>query len=108
MDVKFSTDSVILNDVKYRAGSSDFVINGGIRNMKRALTSGRPIKVSLSVKSDTLNVNELVQASYNGAAFAEQIKDGSVKLADIDSEGELDSLADSVTAEGATAALLMR
>ncbi len=107
VDVKFSTDSVILNDVKYRAGSSDFVINGGIRNMKRALTSGRPIKVSLSVKSDTLNVNELVQASYNGAAFAEQIKDGSVKLADIDSEGELDSLADSVTAEGATAALLI-
>lgn len=107
VDMKFSTDSVVLNGLKYQAGSSDFTINGGIRNMRRALTSGRPLKVSLTVKSDTLNVNELVQASYNGAAFAEKIKDGSVKLAAVDSEKELDNLADSVAAEGMTAALLV-
>ena len=107
IDVKFSTDSVILSDVKYRAGSSDFTINGGVRNMRRALTSGRPLRVNLTVKSDTLNINELVQASYKGAAFADRIKDGSVKLAPIDSESDIDHLADSVTADGMTAALLV-
>lgn len=107
VDVKFSTDSLIFNNVKYQAGASDFLINGGIRNMRRAITSGRPLQVSLSVKSDTLNVNELVQASYNGAAFAEQIKDGTVTLATVETESDLDNLADSVSAEGMTAALLV-
>lgn len=107
IDVKFSTDSLIFNNVKYQAGASDFLINGGIHNMRRAITSGRPLQVSLSVKSDTLNINELVQASYNGAAFAERIKDGSVTLAAVDSETELDNIADSVSADGMTAALLI-
>ena len=107
VDVKFSTDSVIFNDVKYQAGNSDFVVNGGIRNMRRALTTGSPLKVVLSVKSDTLNVNQLVQASYNGAAFAERIKDGSVTLASIDTEKEIDNLADSLNTDGMTAALLV-
>ncbi|MDE6458706.1 MAG: hypothetical protein K2L31_08950, partial [Muribaculum sp.] len=107
VDVKFSTDSVIFNDVKYQAGNSDFVVNGGIRNMRRALTTGSPLKVVLSVKSDTLNVNQLVQTSYNGAAFAERIKDGSVTLASIDTEKEIDNLADSLNTDGMTAALLV-
>lgn len=107
VDVKFSTDSIIFNNIEYRAGGSDFLINGGVRDMRRALSSRRPLQLSLSVKSDTLNVNELVQASYNGAAFAEQVKDGSVTIAEINSETELDHLADSVSAQGVTAALLV-
>lgn len=107
IDVKFSTDSVIFNDVKCKIGKSDFRVNGGLRDIRRALTLRKPLQLLLNVKSDTLNVNELVQASYNGAAFAEQIKDGSVTLASIESESQLDRLADSVSADGVTAALLV-
>ncbi len=107
LDMIFSTDSVILHDVSYHAGKSDFLINGGVRNIRRALTSRRPIRFELTVSSDTLNINELVQASYNGAAFAGQIKDGTVTLASVDSETDIDHLSDSISSGGVTAALLV-
>lgn len=71
INLKFTNDSVSIHDVAYKAGHSDFTISGNISNIKRALTSRRgrqPIKIDFSVYSDTLNVNELANAFFTGAA----------------------------------------
>lgn len=106
-NVPFSTDSVVFKDVLYKVGGSDFLINGSIRNLRRALTMRFPIRAELHLSSDSLNVNELVQASYKGAAFAERVNDGSVIMAKFEDTDQLDSLADQAVAVNETAALLV-
>lgn len=69
-NVAFSTDSIVLRDIRYRAGQSDFVVSGAVRGINRAVMRGGALDVNLRVKSDTLNVNELVQAAYAGAAYS--------------------------------------
>lgn len=107
INVTFSTDSVVFNDVEYRAGQSDVVINGSMRNIRRALTSSRPIRLNLSLNSDTLNVNEVLQAVYKGAAFAEKVAQGDVQLSAAESEKAIETLIDSAASSGETAAVLV-
>ncbi|MEE0979099.1 MAG: hypothetical protein UH625_06800 [Muribaculaceae bacterium] len=67
VDLRFSTDSVNMRDLHYRLGHSDFLVNGYIGNIRRALTNSRRdnrLKIRLSVASDTLNVNELSQLAF--------------------------------------------
>ncbi len=106
-NVTFSTDSVVFKDVLYKVGGSDFLINGSIKNLRRALTMRFPIRAELHLSSDSLNVNELVQASYKGAAFAERVNDGSVTMAKVEDTDQLDSLANVAVAHNETAALLV-
>lgn len=106
-NLTFSSDSIILKNIYYKIGHSDFLINGEIRNLRHAIAFRRPVEMALHLTSDSINVNELVQASYKGAAFAESIADGSVSLADIESDAELDSLAIQVSSTDQTAALLV-
>lgn len=107
IDLCFTTDSVRLNDMKYKAGHSDFRINGAIRNLRQALISRRPVQINLTVESDTLDINQIVQASYKGAAFAEQVREGSISIDNIEDEKAMQQLADSVTQSGETSALLV-
>lgn len=70
-NIKFNTDTVTLNDVQYKAGHSDFLLSGRISNIKRALSSRRksqPLKIEFDVLSDTVDVNELANAFFTGAA----------------------------------------
>lgn len=67
----FNNDSVVMTDVKYKAGSSDFLISGCISNMKRAFTSRsftQPVRINFDVLSDTIDVNELAGTAFKGAA----------------------------------------
>lgn len=88
LDIKFSNDSVTLDSLAYKAGHSDFTVSGSIANMKRAFTSRRhsPIKVDFDIQSDTIDVNELAQAFFTGAAH-KHAKVGSI---DLDDEALLD------------------
>lgn len=74
IDLTFNTDSVMLKDMYYKMGQSDFTLNGTISNLRRALASnsytGRAVKAELTVSSDTINVNELTQALLAGTAMA--------------------------------------
>jgi len=106
-NMAFSTDSVVFKDVLYKVGGSDFLINGSIKNLRRALTMRFPIRVELHLSSDSLNVNELVQASYRGAAFAERVNNGSITMAKVEDTDQLDSLVDQAVAVSETAALLV-
>ena len=70
IDLRFNADSVILSGLKYTAGESDFLIDGTISNIRRALTSRRnnTLGIRFNVTSDTINVNQIVKALFAGTA----------------------------------------
>ena len=100
IDLRFNSDSIILTNLKYKAGESDFLINGTISNLRRALTSRRDntLGVSLDVQSDTINVNQIVKAIFAGPALAQQTDSAAVWGSDDEREGDhLAAMADTVT-----------
>lgn len=106
-DISFSTDSVVLNDIRYDAGRSDFTINGAVRGITRAITRDAPLNIDFRVKCDSLNVNELVQAAYVGAAYAGKAGvSGGVTDVPMD-DAELDRLADAANSSDTIGALLV-
>lgn len=106
-DMEFSTDSVVLRNVRYECGRSDFTINGSVSNIRRALTRGGKLELDWNLYSDSLNVNELVQALYRGADYAAKSDDRSVNV-DAQSEADLDRMADnaSMSADSVSAVLI--
>lgn len=74
LNATFTTDSVVLTDVQYKVGSSDFLISGRISNMRRGFTSRgfrRPLRINFDVVSDTIDINEIAGTAFRGAAVAE-------------------------------------
>ncbi|MDE6333303.1 MAG: hypothetical protein K2L77_01515, partial [Muribaculaceae bacterium] len=72
-NVQFSNDSIILTNVSYKAGSSDFRMSGIISNLKRGFTSRgyrSPLKLNFEMVSDTIDVNQLAGTTFAGSAFA--------------------------------------
>lgn len=106
-DMEFSTDSVVLRNVRYECGRSDFTINGSVSNIRRALTRGGKLELDWNLHSDSLNVNELVQALYRGADYAAK-SDGTAVNVDARSEADLDRMADnaSMSADSVSAVLI--
>lgn len=91
INLRFNSDSIILTDLRYKAGESDFLINGTISNLRRALTSRRDntLGISLDVKSDTINVNQIVKAIFAGPALAAQTDSAAVWGSDDDKEADI-------------------
>ncbi len=100
IDLSFNSDSVALSNLSYRAGRSDFLVNGTISNIRRALTSRRnnTLRVELGVRSDTINVNEIVQALFAGPALAQQADSAMVWSDSETDDGGLAQMADTVAA----------
>lgn len=74
LDVTFNSDSVTVTDTRFKVGRSDFMVNGTVSNITRALTSstGRQSLVAdFSLSADTIDINEISGAVFAGAAFAE-------------------------------------
>lgn len=91
-NMAFCNDSVILTNVKYKAGQSDFNVSGTVSNIKRAIASRRvrsPLKVYLDLNSDTIDVNELADATFKGASYAEN-GDKNLVIDDTDNEEEFE------------------
>lgn len=110
LDMSFSTDSVVLRDTELRLGKSDFRLNGSISNLTRALLSrhGAPFKVNFSVRSDTIDVNDLTATMLRGAVLTSRIESGhSSGLADTDSDEILQSQLESQAADTTRAAVLI-
>lgn len=87
LDFGFTTDSLDLKGVDMKIGRSDFHVSGKVSNLRRSLT-GRghsPVRVDFTLSADTINVNELTRAAFQGGAF--------VNHADsLSSSGELDMM----------------
>lgn len=73
VDIDFTTDSVAFNSVQYKAGRSNFNITGTITNIKKALSgrSNQQLKMVFLMRSDTIDVNQLSEAVFAGAAYGE-------------------------------------
>ena len=102
VDLHFNQDSIRLSNLSYEAGQSDFLINGTISNLRRALTGrrGNNLGVHFTVSSDTINVNEIVRALFAGGAMAQQADSASVWADDDLADARLEQSADTVTASG--------
>lgn len=89
LNLDFSTDSVVLTDTRLKMNRSDFLLNGSVRNISRALMSrhGSPYEMEFSVKSDTIDINDLTATMLRGAVFADKISAGTLELVtDADSD----------------------
>ncbi len=74
VDIKFTTDSVAVNSLKYKAGRSNFSVTGAVSNIKKALRgrSNQPLKIAFMLRSDTIDVNQLAEAVFAGSAYSEK------------------------------------
>ena len=71
LNIRFNNDSVIVTDLQYKVGHSDFLISGAVSNMKKAFTSSRKnqsIKAAFDILSDSIDINELAKAFFTGSA----------------------------------------
>ncbi|MCM1520364.1 MAG: hypothetical protein NC098_06215 [Lachnoclostridium sp.] len=100
LDMEFSTDSLIVKDMRYRMGHSEFSLNGKVTNISRSLTSrsGSPIMIDFALTGDTIDVNRIAEAVFAGASYADgkSATGGSTLLSASDSETEMQSMIDSV------------
>lgn len=104
----FTTDSITLRRIKYDVGQSDFTISGKIRNIRRALTSrrGSPLEIAFAVSSDTININEIAQTAFAGAAFSEKDGEG-ISIGNIEDEDSIQLAIEQHTDTSESAALLI-
>ena len=73
LDLALNNDSLIMNGLEYKIGHSDFLINGVVSNLRRALTSEShrtPLKLHIDMISDTIDVNQLTDLTLAGASYA--------------------------------------
>ncbi len=99
IDLHFSQDSIQLHNLSYKAGQSDFLVNGTISNLRRALIGRRnnTLGVSLTMVSDTINVNEIVRALFAGGSVAQQADSAMIWGDDVDTMSpEITDMADTV------------
>ncbi len=78
LDIVFNNDSILIKQIAYKVGRSDFLADGKISNLKNALTAGRrfsPLKIELTASSDTVDVNQLADGVFRGAAYSSKHHD---------------------------------
>lgn len=93
-NVHFTTNDIKLSDAQLQLGKSDFTLNGEISSLRRALLRGGKLTADLSIRSDYINCNELMNATTRGMIYSEQ--QAAVSEADMSSEGFDDFQASSV------------
>lgn len=107
LDISFNTNEVNLRNTKILSGSSEFDITGKISGIKRVLMGRGKLKVDITVNSDTLNINELIQAANAGVAYMESSPEYKESLAQAASEEQLQQLIDQNNTEAASSDLII-
>lgn len=102
IDLHFSQDSIRLHNLLCKAGQSDFLVDGTVSNLRRAMLGrhNNTLGVSLTMTSDTINVNEIVRALFAGGSVA-QHADSAMVWNDDDADNfspELSQMADTAEA----------
>lgn len=75
LDIVFSNDTVSVRSLRYSAGRSDLAVAGKVTNIARSLTSKHsrvPLKINFDINSDTIDVNQLADAMFAGAAYGKK------------------------------------
>lgn len=107
LDISFNTNEVNLHNTTILSGSSKFDITGKIAGIKRVLMGRGKLKVDVTVNSDTLNINELIQAANAGVAYMESSPEYKESLAQAANEEQLQQLIDQNSTEAASSDLII-
>lgn len=109
VDIEFTTDSVAFNNIRYKVGRSDFKVTGAISNIKNALSGrkGQPLKMSFMMRSDTIDVNQIAEAVFAGAAYSESSAKSTLDMSDIENEEMLENTIETQAENAQTGALLV-
>ena len=92
VDIEFTTDSVAFNNISYKMGRSDFKVKGAISNIKKALSNRnrQPLRMALILKSDTIDVNQISETVFAGAAYSESSTKSSFDISETEDEEAID------------------
>ncbi len=74
--VRFDTDKLTLSGARFHAGKSNFVFNGELSSIRRALMRGGTLKGNFSIQSDYIDCNQLISAMNRGMVYAERLESG--------------------------------
>ncbi len=99
LHVTFTNDSVVLDRTKYKGGNSDFAISGSVTNIRRAIGSVRqrqPLHIQFTLESDTIDINQLANAFFTGAANTDTRLAPDIEEHSLDADIELVNANDSV------------
>ena len=111
VDISFDMDSLVIRDTKLRAGRSALTVNGVISNYTNAMLRKRAaMNLKLNLTGDTIDINQLVNAAFYGAAYAEKVAQGTtaaVKMGDDVSDERLEKQVESSAADSVTGPLLV-
>ena len=109
VDLTFDQDSVRLRNLACRSGRSDFLVNGTVSNLRRALVGRRnnTLGLNLSLHSDTIDVNELVHALLAGSALSQSADSAMVWADDEGAPSAADSRLEEMADTAATGPLLL-
>ncbi len=104
VDVAFNMDSITVRNFNYNVGSSNFNLKGQLKNIRSNLMgrTRRPLDISMILKADTIDVNQLIKAAADGMTYS----NNAVGLNTLGSEEELlsvESMEQQVMTETATA-----
>lgn len=66
VNISFTPDEVSIKGIDCHAGNSDLHLDGNISNLRRALSVNdrSPLKIGLTIKSDTLDLNQLARVAF--------------------------------------------
>jgi len=92
LDLTFTTNDITLQNLDVRCGESRLKMNGKIDGIRRALSTGRGLSLIADIKADTLNINQLLIALYNGAAYSEASEEFKKAVANATDEDHLEQI----------------
>jgi len=92
LDLTFTTNDVTLKNLDVRCGESRLKMSGKIDGIRRALSTGRGLSLVADIKADTLNINQLLTALYNGAAYSEASEEFKKAVANATDEDHLEQI----------------
>lgn len=95
VDLDFNNKEFNIRNTVIRSGSSEFKVTGCVSNIQKALTARGTLKVNMDFKSDTLNVNELVQAANAGVVYGDMVAANTHGSFNVDDDDQLQQMLES-------------
>lgn len=106
VDMSFNTDRFDIRNITYCGGRSDISMSGAVTNIRSTLMGSRrrPLTIRFTLKSDTLDVNQLIAAAYKGSAFSLDTEStATFNLSNVENESQMQDMVDNTAEEADTA-----
>ncbi|MCM1336317.1 MAG: hypothetical protein NC187_04680 [Candidatus Amulumruptor caecigallinarius] len=110
VNLTFDMDSTVIRDTRFKAGRSDFRINGTISNYTAALTRrNASMNVRFDLSGDTIDINQLTDAAFLGAAYAEKVSQSArtITVGELESDDALQAKVEQTAADSTSGPLLV-